>query len=125
MFLGVEFMDQVEEHIDKLNQELKRGTITLGVLSQLHERQYGYSLVTILQNKGLYVEPGTLYPLLRRLEKQGLLDSEWDTSESRPRKYYYLNNTGKLVLNSLQNEWVQLVTSMKDLLEGDIQDGND
>src|SRR5699024_7477966 len=98
-------MDHIAKHVDQLTLELKRGTITLAVLSKLHERQYGYSLVTMLQERGLQVEPGTLYPLLRRLEKQGLLQSEWDTSEPRPRKYYFLSNLGKEVLTVTKREW--------------------
>lgn len=106
---------ETAEHIDKLMQELRRGTITIGALSQLHKPQYGYSLVSILKEKGVEVEPGTLYPLLRRLEKQGLLLSEWDTNEARPRKYYLLSETGKEVLRRLQMEWASLVESMENL----------
>ena len=61
--------------------------------------------MTRLGDKGIHVEPGTLYPLLRRLEKQGLLDSEWDTNEVRPRKYYVLSETGKDVFEQLCAEW--------------------
>src|SRR5690606_39374175 len=67
-------------------QEIRRGTITIGVLSQLSEPQYGYSRVAKLEEKDFHIEPGTLYPLLRRLEKQGLLESMWDTNETRPRR---------------------------------------
>lgn len=110
-------MSDVNEHVDKLLQELRRGTITIGALSQLYEPQYGYSLVTSLKEKGVQVEPGTLYPLLRRLEKQGLLESQWDTSESRPRKYYLLSHTGKAVLDVIHVEWQNIVTSMNKLME--------
>ncbi|SFE03680.1 DNA-binding transcriptional regulator, PadR family [Lentibacillus persicus] len=111
-------MSDAHEHIDKLMQELRRGTITIGALSQLYEPQYGYSLVTTLKEKGIQVEPGTLYPLLRRLEKQGLLDSKWDTNESRPRKYYLLSDTGKEVLDLLRVEWQSIVTSMNNVMNG-------
>lgn len=110
-------MSGAKEHLDKLMQELRRGTITIGVLSQLSESQYGYSLVTILNEKGIPVEPGTLYPLLRRLEKQGLLDSKWDTNESRPRKYYLLSKTGKEVFELLVVEWQKIVESLNDVIE--------
>lgn len=109
-------MNDVKEHIDKLMQELRRGTITIGVLSQLSSPQYGYSLVTILDEKGMQVEPGTLYPLLRRLEKQGLLKSEWDTNETRPRKYYELSSLGKEVYEQLCLEWENIVKSLNLLL---------
>ena len=110
-------MSDAHKHLDKLMQELRRGPITIGVLSQLSEPQYGYSLVTILNEKGIPVEPGTLYPLLRRLEKQGLLDSKWDTNESRPRKYYLLSKTGKEVFDLLVVEWQKIVDSLNDVIE--------
>ncbi|WP_079529600.1 PadR family transcriptional regulator [Halobacillus hunanensis] len=110
-------MSEAHKHLDKLMQELRRGTITIGALSQLHQPQYGYSLVTTLKEKGIYVEPGTLYPLLRRLEKQGLLESKWDTNETRPRKYYLLSELGKEVLDLLLVEWQNMVTSMEYLIK--------
>ena len=110
-------MADAHEHLDKIMQELRRGTITIGVLSQLSEAQYGYSLVTMLNEKGIHVEPGTLYPLLRRLEKQGLLDSKWDTNESRPRKYYLLSKTGKEVFDLLVTEWKSIVVNMNHVIE--------
>lgn len=117
----------INEHLDRLLQELRRGTITLGVLSQLFEPRYGYSLVTLLNEKGIPIEPGTLYPLLRRLEKQGLLNSEWDTNEARPRKYYLLSNTGKEVYDLLVIEWKSIVTSLNNIIsnEGNEKNGND
>jgi len=119
-------MTDAKEHLDTLMQELRRGTITVGVLSQLFEPQYGYSLVTILGEKGIHVEPGTLYPLLRRLEKQGLLDSKWDTNEARPRKYYLLSKTGKEVFDLLIVEWKRIVASLNHVIEnkGDEVNGN-
>ncbi|WP_175615184.1 PadR family transcriptional regulator [Piscibacillus halophilus] len=119
-------MSKINEHVDKLLQELRRGTITIGALSQLYEPQYGYSLVTTLKEKGVQVEPGTLYPLLRRLEKQGLLESQWDTSETRPRKYYLLSQTGKEVLDLLRVEWQNIARSMNVLMEEETnEDGDD
>lgn len=117
-------MTDANEHLDKLMQELRRGTITIAVLSQLFEPQYGYSLVTMLGDKGVQVEPGTLYPLLRRLEKQGLLDSKWDTKEARPRKYYLLSNTGKEVFDLLVVEWNSIVTSLNDLIGNERDEKN-
>ncbi|MDX8044519.1 PadR family transcriptional regulator [Gracilibacillus sp. S3-1-1] len=120
-------MSNTKEHIDKLMQELRRGTITIGVLSQLSEPQYGYSLVTSLDAQGIHVEPGTLYPLLRRLEKQGLLDSKWDTNESRPRKYYLLSETGKEVYDLLVVEWQQIVQNLGNVIDikGGEKNGDD
>lgn len=116
-----------QEHIDKLLLELRRGTITIGVLSQLSSPQYGYSLVTRLNDRGIQVEPGTLYPLLRRLEKQGLLASSWDTNEARPRKYYVLSEMGKTVYKQLCTEWESMVESLDSLIhkKGAKEDGDD
>ncbi len=116
MTSGDGYMSDAHEHIDKLMQELRRGTITIGALSQLYEPQYGYSLVTTLKEKGVQVEPGTLYPLLRRLEKQRVLESKWDTNETRPRKYYVLSQTGKEVFDLLRKEWQSIVESMNHLM---------
>ncbi|TKC16750.1 PadR family transcriptional regulator [Robertmurraya kyonggiensis] len=110
-------MSDTNEHLDKLMQELRRGTLTIGVLSQLFEPQYGYSLVASLEERNFHVEPGTLYPLLRRLEKQGLLESKWDTNEARPRKYYLLSETGKEVFTQLVDEWKSMVGSLENLLQ--------
>lgn len=111
-------MQETSEIIAALTQELRRGTITIGVLSQLFEPQYGYSLVTLLAEKGMEVEAGTLYPLLRRLEKQGLLESRWNTDEARPRKYYLLSETGRHVYAKLCEEWKAITAGMVKLMEG-------
>lgn len=110
-------MADVNEIINGLMQELRRGTIILGVLSQLSEPQYGYSLVTVLEEKGINVDPGTLYPLLRRLEKQELLHSQWDTNDTRPRKYYSLSPLGKEVYEQLCVEWRSLIGSLEGLID--------
>ena len=118
-------MTDIQDTINGLMQELRRGTIIIGVLSQLSEPQYGYSLVTILEEKGVSVDPGTLYPLLRRLEKQELLESQWDTNEARPRKYYLLSEKGKLVYEQLCVEWRAMMASMARLIgEGDGDEGD-
>nr|WP_321296138.1 PadR family transcriptional regulator [uncultured Sphaerochaeta sp.] len=85
--------------------ELKRGTLTLCVLSQLNQPQYGYSLLQLLADKHIPIEANTLYPLLRRLETQELLSSTWDTTEARPRKFYVLSEKGKALLCALTKEW--------------------
>ncbi len=96
--------------------ELRRGTQIISVLSQLEKNQYGYSLLQNLDIKGVKMEAGTLYPLLRRLESQGLLSSEWDTTESRPRKYYVLSPDGKQMLKQLKEEWKLIVSEMSSLI---------
>jgi PadR family transcriptional regulator PadR len=102
-----------------LISELRRGTLVLSVLSQLREQEYGYSLKEHLADRGVAIDQGTLYPLLRRLEEQGLLQSEWVLGESRPRRYYQLNATGQEVLHTLTQEWQSLVDAMHRLLQED------
>lgn len=110
-------MSEEKELIQSLLQELRRGTIIIGVLSQLSKPQYGYSLVPVLEEKGIHIDPSTLYPLLRRLEKQGLLDSQWDTNEARPRKYYLLSDMGARVYHELCHEWRKMVSSVEALID--------
>ena len=100
-----------------LISELRRGTLVLSVLSQLQEQQYGYSLKEQLSAHSIDIDQGTLYPLLRRLESQGLLDSEWVVTGSRPRRYYRLNGTGQEVLDTLVHEWQNMVEAIDQLLE--------
>lgn len=103
--------------VDKLALELRRGTLALAVLSQLREGRHGYSLVRRLTERGVKVEQGTLYPLLRRLDEQGLLDSRWDVGGTRPRKYYTLSPRGAEVLDALTGLWRDLVRTTSDLLD--------
>ncbi|TDQ39788.1 PadR family transcriptional regulator [Aureibacillus halotolerans] len=110
-------MADVNETITHLLSELRRGTIVISVLSQLATAQYGYSLVQTLEEKGSAIDPSTLYPLLRRLEKQGLLESEWDTQETRPRKYYKRSAHGDAVYVGLCKEWTRLVKTMDGIIE--------
>jgi DNA-binding PadR family transcriptional regulator len=85
--------------------ELRRGVLVLAVLSRLRERQYGYSLRQALAEGGMPIEDGTLYPLLRRLEGQGLLASEWDTATAPPRRYYRLSPGGERAYLELAEAW--------------------
>lgn len=107
---------QLTELNDNLLQEIRRGALVLAALSQLKEEQYGYSLISSLAENGMEIDQGTLYPLLRRLESQGLLLSEWKVEGSRPRRYYVLNDTGRQVLDSLTEEWRGLNATMEKLL---------
>ncbi|MCB9135387.1 MAG: PadR family transcriptional regulator [Anaerolineales bacterium] len=104
------------ETLDKISQELRRGVLILATLSQLREEKYGYDLISHLAEQGLEIDQGTLYPLLRRLESQGLLDSLWNVDGSRPRKYYKLNADGEAMLVTLTNEWHALTEVMERLL---------
>ncbi len=103
--------------VDKLALELRRGTLALAAMSELRESRHGYSLVRRLAERGLEVEQGTLYPLLRRLDEQGLLDSRWDVGGSRPRKYYTLSPQGAEALEALTDLWRELVRTTSDLLD--------
>ena len=107
-----------EKALASMLQELSRGTVTLAVLFTTGNPVYGYSLVTALQGAGLEVEQNTLYPLLRRLESQGLLSSSWDTEESRPRKYYQLTEEGRRIGGLLADEWRRLSGVMGRLIQG-------
>lgn len=91
--------------LQNLIGEMKRGTLVLAVLLITRDPAYGYSLVGDLQAAGIDVEQNTLYPLLRRLESQGLMSSFWDTSESRPRKYYQVTQEGVETAELLTGEW--------------------
>ena len=110
---------------NKLMLELRRGILVLATLSQLEEARYGYALIQELGAQGLEIEQGTLYPLLRRLEEQGLLLSEWNVEGSRPRRYYRLSPDGAEVLASLTIEWYGLAGIMDDLLLPTLREKND
>jgi len=103
--------------LDKIGAELRRGLIQIAALSLLQQRLYGYQLVKVLARYGLDTEEGTLYPLLRRLEAQGLLASEWDTNGSRPRKYYVLTDEGLEALPQLEQVWAEISGAIGRVLE--------
>lgn len=106
----------IDETIDKLTLELRRGVIVLACLSQLDEPSYGYELQQRLAGRGMEIEQGTLYPLLRRLEEQGLLGEEWVVEGSRPRKYYRLTDAGKRARTELQEQWNRMSAVLDALL---------
>ncbi len=98
-------MSMNEELVQSQFLEIRRGSIVIAVLSRMQSPQYGYALLEELNSAGIEVEANTLYPLLRRLEKQGWLVAEWSTEESRPRKYYRTSDDGKRALVALIDEW--------------------
>jgi len=100
-------------------QELRRGTVVLACLLLLREPGYGYALLDRLRDLGLSVDANTLYPLLRRLESQGVLTSSWDTEESRPRKFYRTNADGERLAAELLVDWKQLDAAIRGLDQGD------
>lgn len=97
---------------DSTLQELRRGAIVVAILAQLRNEHYGYSLRERMAKLGLEVSEGTLYPLLRRLEGQGLLASRWEVGSGRPRRYYRISKAGERALSWLMTEWRQLVEAM-------------
>lgn len=104
------------ESLENVVLELRRGVIVLAALSQLSTEEYGYSLLKKLADLGLEVDQGTLYPLLRRLEAQGLLESVWKLEEARPRRYYVVSAEGKKLLPKLKKEWAGIVSVMDKML---------
>lgn len=105
-----------DESFENVILELRRGMIVLAVLSQLDQEQYGYSLIKSLAGHGLEIDQGTLYPLLRRLEGQGLLQSNWRVESDRPRRYYVISDEGRALLPRLKEEWTGIVSMMNKML---------
>lgn len=105
-------MSSVNETESAQLQELRRGTAVLACLLMLRSPQYGYALLEQLSEAGIPVEGNTLYPLLRRLEAQGLLLSEWNTDESRPRKFYRTSTAGDALATVLLEDWKHLQSSI-------------
>lgn len=93
------------ETFENLRMELRRGCLVLAVLSALRQEQYGYTLRKTLADHGLAIDEGTLYPLLRRLESQGLLASEWREEAKRNKRFYRLSEEGVETLGQLLGEW--------------------
>ena len=110
------------EQLLSLITELRRGSLTLAVLGCLKEPRYGYALLQTLQEQGIDIEANTLYPLLRRLDSQGVLVSDWDVSENRPRKYYSISDKGLLIFNRLMEEWAKMNKSIDSICGKDKSD---
>ena len=108
----------INDIVDNSILELRRGVVVMAALTILRKEGYGYSVLRQLAENGLEVDQGTLYPLLRRLESQGLLKSEWETSASKPRKYYIITEDGQIVLGKIKEHWSQFSKNIDELLEG-------
>ena len=104
---------------ETLRQELRRGSLILAVLGQLRSEHYGYTLRKALSDLGLEIEEGALYPMLRRLESQGLLASEWREEDKRNKRFYRLSDAGRDTLARLAAEWRSMNTSLDGILEGE------
>jgi PadR family transcriptional regulator, regulatory protein PadR len=103
--------------LENLRLELRRGCLVLAVLAELRTEQYGYTLRKALTDSGMEIDEGTLYPLLRRLESQGLLVSEWREEDKRNKRFYKISREGKTVLKLLQAEWQTIGLSLEEILK--------
>jgi PadR family transcriptional regulator PadR len=105
------------EVLENLKMELRRGCLIVAVLAQLRTEQYGYTLRKALADDGLAIDEGTLYPLLRRLETQGLLVSQWREEDKRNKRFYRLSPVGEVILGQLLEEWQNINTSLSKILQ--------
>ncbi|HLG59588.1 MAG TPA: PadR family transcriptional regulator [Vicinamibacterales bacterium] len=106
------------DQFDSLRLELRRGCLVMAVLAQLRTEHYGYTLKKDLADRGMDIDEGTLYPLLRRLETQGLLVSEWREEDKRNKRFYRLSPEGKGVLKELLAEWQSINASVSRIVGG-------
>ena len=104
------------ELFENLRLELRRGSLVLAALAQLRTEQYGYTLRKALGDLGLEIDESTLYPLLRRLETQGLLVSEWREENKRKKRFYRLSPEGEMMFEKLRAEWNEMNSSLKRIL---------
>jgi len=105
------------DQFENLRLELRRGCVPLAVLAALRTEQYGYTLRKALADKGMAIDEGTLYPLLRRLESQGLLASEWREEDKRPKRFYLLTAEGRRIFDRLAAEWDAITASLETVMK--------
>lgn len=110
-------MTTSENLFENLRLELRRGCLVLAVLSQLRVEHYGYTLRKALADQGMSIDEGTLYPLLRRLEAQGLLASEWREEDKRNKRFYHLSTDGQRMLALLLEEWVTINAALAHIFQ--------
>jgi PadR family transcriptional regulator, regulatory protein PadR len=115
---GTQYMAIEPNVLENLRSELRRGSLILAVLAQLRSEQYGYTLRKALAEHGMDIDEGTLYPLLRRLETQGLLVSEWREEDKRKKRFYVLSPEGKQILQQLLAEWKSIDSSLTAIVKG-------
>jgi PadR family transcriptional regulator PadR len=107
----------IKESVEKLKQEMRRGITVLAAMSRMRQFQYGYALLKSLNDANFEIGQDTLYPLLRRLEEQGLLDSEWRMDDPRPRRYYRLNPKGLEVYGHLKTAWSEIEKNTRRIID--------
>lgn len=110
-------MEPLEDAVERLVPEMRRGVLQFAILTLLRERSYGYALCRRLADQGFPIEEGTLYPILRRFEEQGFVASTWDTAGPRPRKYYETTRKGHRVLDELEEAWDDITSSLERILK--------
>jgi PadR family transcriptional regulator, regulatory protein PadR len=109
-------MTLADNVFENLRLELRRGCLTLAVLAQLRQEHYGYTLRKALAGRGMEIDESTLYPLLRRLEAQGLLASEWREEDKRNKRFYRLSSDGEQIFRRLLEEWMAINSSIANIL---------
>ena len=109
----------LDDTLENLRLELRRGAVVIAVLAHLRTEHYGYALRKALGDQGLDIEENTLYPLLRRLETQGLLESEWREVDRRSKRFYRLSSDGESVLARLLEQWGDLDVALKRIIKED------
>ena len=107
------------ELFENLRLELRRGCLVLAVLAELRTEHYGYALRKALADRGMAIDENTLYPLLRRLETQGLLASQWREEDKRNKRFYRLSSDGEIILKQLLDEWNNINASVSRIIEGE------
>lgn len=107
------------ELFENLRLELRRGCLILAVLAELRTEHYGYALRKALADRGMAIDENTLYPLLRRLESQGLLASQWREEDKRNKRFYRLSSDGELILKQLLEEWNTINSSLSRIIAGE------
>lgn len=106
------------ELFENLRLELRRGCLIVAVLARLRDEHYGYTLCRALTDDGLAIDEGTLYPLLRRLESQGLLLSQWREENKRKKRFYRLSTEGEVILEQLLEEWRNINSTLSRIIAG-------
>src|SRR5271163_4210091 len=106
------------DRFENLRLELRRGCLVLAVMAQLRTERYGYILRKALADQGMDIDENTLYPLLRRLESQGLLVSQWREQDKRNKRFYRLSADGETILKQLLDEWNAINSSLNRVISG-------
>ena len=114
---GVIRMGEERGLLESLLLELRRGTLVLSGLIAFREPHFAHSLVHFMEEKVVAIDPNTLYPLLRRLERQGLLESRWETDGPKPRKYYTRTPFGDEIFEALKCQWREMAAGVEGLLK--------